>query len=238
MTDHTTRLKNAAPLIASHLGVDWGVLTVTADAEDPGVALIGNPNGQVVALHISTYGTREGRLIAEGRLPDAPDDVNRDEVSTSSITTGCIGMAPGKLGKPQQVAGEIQRRLLPTLRAAHEMWMAKVAEARGKEKRRQAAAALIATVDGITGPTRNHPSARNHPRALLLAWDGKDRLPNHTRRPTSHCVPTIRVTADANADAETVMLEMRNLSAEAARAAIAASISTSSNTSRFPLEIL
>lgn len=109
MTDHTTRLKNAAPLIASHLGVDWGVLTVTADAEDPGVVLIGNPKGQAVALHISTYDTREGRLIAEGRLPDAPNDVNRDEVSTSSITTGCIGMAPGKLGKPQQVAGEIQQ---------------------------------------------------------------------------------------------------------------------------------
>jgi hypothetical protein len=222
------QLTDAAPSIAKSLGDSWSVQPTPA-YPDPATAHsvpLGHTSGISITLHVDTYIASNGRLIAEGRLPDLPDDVIRNEVDTTSLNTGHTTMTPDKVTKPQQMARQITRRLLPTLTTAHKEWTAKVEAARAKESHRRRAADLIATVPGINSPHRNQ-STRNYQHAYLLDWDGEDRLPGYTRSLHNHCVPKVRVTADANQATETVHIELRNLSAEAARAAVAAAIAAS-----------
>src|SRR5690606_29394796 len=148
---------------------------------------------------------------------------------TTFLNAGHCGMTPKKLDKPEQIARAINRRLLPQLAEAYELWQANVAAARAREDHRRRAADLLATLPGMDSPRRNS-YATSRQRAILLAWDGSPRVPD--ARPGSRHEPRARITVDATEHLETVTVELSHLSAEAASAAVRAAIETSSDTLR------
>ncbi|MGA5183004.1 GNAT family N-acetyltransferase [Streptomyces pseudogriseolus] len=231
MSDLFDRLTTAAPAIAEALDGTWTV-TPTPPDSDPVTArsvLLHDASRDVtVRLHIDDY-VDGGKLIADGQLPDTPDDVLPTEALPTFLNTGHCGMTPRKLDKPEQVARAINRRLLPVLAEAYELWQTNVAAARAKETRRRRAADLLATLPGMDSPRRNS-YATSRQRALLLGWDGSPRVPD--ARPGSRHEPRARVTVDATEDLKTVTVELSHLSAEAAYAAVRAAIEASSDTLR------
>ncbi|MGY1548321.1 GNAT family N-acetyltransferase [Streptomyces sp. MN6] len=219
MFDLFDRLTAAAPAVAEALDGTWTVRPTPTDT-DRTVVLHDASRDVTVHLQVDEY-VNGGKLIAEGQLPPTPDDVLPAEAQPTFLNAGHCGMTPKKLDQPEQIARAINRRLLPVLAEAYEMWLSNVAAARAREDHRRRAADLLATLHGMSSPRRNsHAPVRQ--RALLLGWDGSPRVPD--AHPGGRYEPRARVTVDATKDLENVTIELSNLSAEAAYAALHAVI--------------
>ncbi|MEU9757748.1 GNAT family N-acetyltransferase [Streptomyces althioticus] len=222
MSDLFDRLTEAAPAIAAALDGTWTIKPVPKDADpvtSASVLLHDASRGVTVRLHIDEYVT-DGKLIADGMLPDTPDDIPADSYGWA-LDAGHCGMTARKLDKPNQIAGQINRRLLPDLATAYDKWQTRIAAARAQEAHRRRAADLLATLPGVEGPRRNNyaPVRRD---AYLLTWDGDPRVPD--AYPGSRYEPRVRATVDATERLETVTIELSHLSAEAAYAVLQAAI--------------
>lgn len=189
--------------LARHMGHGW---TAAPDRDWPNTVWeLRLHDGRRIGLQLDT-----GRLLAEGRLPDAPDDVTP---YTSSIDSGSIRMSAAKT--PTQLAADITRRLMPTLDAAHAEWHNRVAVMREQEAQRTAAAEQLARVPGLSVPKRGRWLARTET-AYALSWKG----PARAKHPDA--TPSARVWVDAGTVGAHVRMELSGLTADQAESILRA----------------
>lgn len=194
------QLASTAADIAARLGDGW----TTSPDHHGSSHVLQHRDGYGVLLQRGTHGGQP-RIYARGTLPPAPDDV---DLYTSDLRPGQITMAAAKT--PARMAEEIRRRLLPTARAALDIWRGRVERLRAHEAARTAAAGQLAALPGVTLHARSTYSREPQ---RHLAWSG---APRGGDGPRGQWTPQARVEVNADDTGPVVTLQLRGLDAEQA----------------------
>lgn len=221
--DAGDRLAAQIYTITDHLGPGWTASEQEGSWGSSVAYELAHTDGRRFRLSVTHWDAV--RVTACGLLPHLPHGIGSSEVYTADIHTGHINMAPAKLENPRALAKEINRRLVPDLGAAALAQQHVVARFRARERLRRRAAALIALVPGLSGPTRNELHITRTDRRFHLSWNGKRHAPPYGKN-AGLSAPSVRASVEAGESAAYVTIEMNHLSSQAARAAITAAIET------------
>lgn len=144
-----TEVKNQAVEIAAALGTDWH----TEDGQWTGGedTYLCGPNGEQIHMMVGRYRVAAGRAELTGSLNHDGQRLYEHIPYGSKLPSITVSLAKS----PQQIARDIERRLLPTYREIRTETLARKARSDQDELDRQGLAASLAAVLGVESENPN-----------------------------------------------------------------------------------